>query len=127
MPISILAVEEPSGTVCSMDNTFERRRWNVAGRRLPGHGRISSRARFLKPTCAPAASPASIACWFGVCGATFRPGNVSVEILTDAGRPSQRFIRQEVPLTEKDALVVFEVKEGQRKQEVAEAQLAHLA
>ena len=53
-------------------------------------------------------------------------GHATVELLTDVGRPSQRFIRQEVPLTEKDALVVFEVKEGQREQEIAEAQLAHL-
>lgn len=35
-------------------------------------------------------------------------------------------IRQEVPLTEKDALVVFDVKEGRRNQEIADAQLAQL-
>ncbi len=46
--------------------------------------------------------------------------------MTDLGRPSERVIHQEVPLTEKDALVVFEVKEGRRQQEVAEAQLAQL-
>jgi hypothetical protein len=53
-------------------------------------------------------------------------GHATVELLTDIGRPSQKYIRKAVPLTEKDALVVFEVKEGQRKQEIAEAQLAHL-
>ena len=33
---------------------------------------------------------------------------------------------KQIPLTEQDALVVFDVKEGQRQQEVADAQLAHL-
>ena len=49
-----------------------------------------------------------------------------MELLTDVGRKSQRFIRKQIPLTEQDALVVFDVKEGQRQQEVADAQLAHL-
>jgi hypothetical protein len=53
-------------------------------------------------------------------------GRVSVEVLTDFGRPTQNFVQKEIPLTEKDALVIFEVKDGKRKVEIAEAQLANL-
>jgi hypothetical protein len=42
------------------------------------------------------------------------------------GRPTQRYIQQQIPLTEKDALITFEVKEGRRQEELAAAQLEHL-
>jgi hypothetical protein len=53
-------------------------------------------------------------------------GKVTIDILSDIGRESQRYIRQEIDLTEKDALVRVDVKDGSRKTPVGEAQIAHL-
>ncbi len=53
-------------------------------------------------------------------------GKVTIDVLSDVGRDAQKFIHQEIDLTERDALVVVDVKQGSRKTPIGEAQLAHL-
>jgi hypothetical protein len=120
-----LAVEEPSGTVCSIDSRSTAGGGTLLGDAFPGSDRSQSGSVSETYLCPQGFSGQYRLLVRRVWG-NVSTGHVSVEVLTDVGRPSQRFIRKDVPLTEKDALVVFEVKEGQRKQEVAEAQLAHL-
>jgi len=118
-----LAVEEPSGTVCSLQNT-----------RSPGGGVL------LGDAYAGESQPGNVSetyiCPKGFSG-TYRllvrrvwgdvsTGHATVEILTDIGRPTQRLIQQQVALKEQDALVLFEVKEGRREEQIAAAQLQHL-
>ncbi len=120
-----LAVEEPSGTVCSIDSLSTSGGGTLLGDAFPGSDSSQSGSVSETYLCPQGFSGQYRLLVRRVWG-NVSTGHVSVEVLTDVGRPSQRFIRKDVPLTEKDALVVFEVKEGQRKQEVAEAQLAHL-
>jgi hypothetical protein len=50
-------------------------------------------------------------------------GKVTIDVLTDVGRPSQRHVREQISLTEKDAIVRVDVKEGRRNTPLALAQL----
>ncbi len=120
-----LAVEEPSGTVCSLENRSTAGGGTLLGDSYPGRGDDETGTVSETYICPDGFSGQYRLLVRRVWG-NVSTGNVTIEILTDVGRPSQRFIRKEVPLTEKNVLVVFEVKEGQRKQEVAQAQLAHL-
>ena len=120
-----LAVEEPSGTVCSLANPTTSGGGTLLGDSFPGVGEDESGSVSETYICPRGFSGRYRLLLRRIWG-NVSTGHATVELLTDVGRPTQRYIRKQVPLTEKDALVVFEVKEGQRKQEIAEAQLAHL-
>ncbi len=120
-----LAVEEPSGTVCSLENRASAGGGTLLGDAFPGSGDEPSGTVSETYICPQGFSGQYRLLVRRVWG-NVSTGHATVDIITDLGRPSERVIRQEVPLTEKDALVVFEVKEGRRKQEIADAQLAQL-
>ncbi|MEM1068915.1 MAG: hypothetical protein AAGI63_08475, partial [Planctomycetota bacterium] len=120
-----LVIEEPSGTICSLDNRSTASGGTLLADSFPKsagdkNGEISE--TYICPQGFSGQYRVLIRRVWG----DVSTGHATIEILTDVGRPSQRFVRQEVPLTEKDALVIFEVKDGQRKEQIAEAQLAHL-
>ena len=120
-----LMVEEPSGTVCSHENRTTAGGGTLLADAFPGHGEDETGSISEIYLCPQGFSGQYRVLLRRVWG-NVSTGHATIEILTDVGRPSQRYIREQIPLTEKDALVVFEVKEGRRQQEVAEAQLAHL-
>lgn len=120
-----LAVEEPSGTVCSLDNRSTAGGGTLLADAFPGsaadvEGTVSE--TYLCPQGFSGQYRLLIRRVWG----NVTSGRVSVEVLTDFGRPEQNFVQKEIPLTEKDALVIFEVKDGKRQVEIAEAQLANL-
>ena len=120
-----LAIEEPPGTVCSYETKSSAGGGTLLADSFPGstedkEGTVSE--TYLCPQGFSGQYRLLIRRVWG----NVSTGRVTVEILTDTGRPTQRVIRQEVPLTEQDALVIFEVKDGKRKEEVGEAQLANL-
>ncbi len=120
-----LAVEEPSGTVCSIDNPTTAGGGTLIGDAFPG-SKNDKQGTVSETYLCPEGFSGQYRLLVRRVWGNVSTGSATVELLTDVGRPSQRFIRKQLPLTEKDALVVFEVKEGQRKQEIADAQLAHL-
>ena len=120
-----LAVEEPGGTVCSLENRSSASGGTLLGDSYPGQGENESGAVSEMYVC-PRGFNGQYRLLVRKVWGEVSTGQVTVEIVTDAGRQSQRFIRKEIPLTEKDALCVFEVKEGKRKEKLGEAQLAHL-
>jgi hypothetical protein len=54
-------------------------------------------------------------------------GHVSVDIFTHYGSKEQTHIRQNIPLADKDAMLVFKLENGRRVQPIEEAQLANVA
>src|SRR5690606_13040410 len=50
-------------------------------------------------------------------------GKVTVDVITNFGTPEERRIRQQIPLAEKDAMVVFEVPKGRRVEHLAQAHI----
>ncbi|WP_198953651.1 hypothetical protein [Rhodopirellula sp. MGV] len=120
-----LAVEEPSGTVCSMENRSSAGGGTLLGDSYPGQGESKSGTISETYVC-PSGFSGQYRLMVRKIWGEVSTGQATVEIVTDAGRPSQNFIRQEIPLTEKDAMLVFEVKDGKRKEQLGEAQLADL-
>ncbi|KAA5547347.1 VWA domain-containing protein [Roseiconus nitratireducens] len=120
-----LAVEEPGGTVCSMENRSTAGGGTLLADAYPGYGEDSSGTVSETYLC-PRGFSGQYRLLVRKVWGEVSTGNVTVEIVTDAGRPEQNFIRKEIPLTEKDALCVFQVKNGKRKEKLGEAQLAHL-
>ena len=122
-----IAVEEPSGTICSLEDPNSAGGGTFLGDKFPGL-ELSKDDGFVSET---------YVCPHGFTGVyrilirrvwgNVATGKVTVDVLSDIGRKSQRYVRQEVELTEKDALVSVNVQEGSRKTPVGEAQLAHLA
>jgi hypothetical protein len=54
-------------------------------------------------------------------------GKVTVDIITNYGSKDERRIREQLPLVDKDALVVFEVPKGRRVEHLAQPNIEHLA
>jgi tetratricopeptide (TPR) repeat protein len=54
-------------------------------------------------------------------------GKVTVDVYTHHGTPSMVHIRQQIPVSERDALVTFDLTDGRRTEPLAEAQLAMAA
>ncbi|QDT10412.1 VWA domain-containing protein [Planctomycetes bacterium K23_9] len=120
-----VAVEEPSGTVCSLENALTESGGTLLGDSFPGSGEDETGAVSETYIC-PKGFTGTYRLLLRRVWGNVSTGKATVEILTDLGRPTERFIQKQVPLTERDALLVFEVKDGQRKQEIAHAQLDHL-
>ncbi len=53
-------------------------------------------------------------------------GKVSVHLLTDYRTPNQRYVMEQIPLNDRDAMIEIEVKEGHRKTSILEASLAQV-
>lgn len=54
-------------------------------------------------------------------------GKVTVDVITHYGTPEQKVIHEQIPLTDKAAVVVFEMKDGRRHDPLPEAQVANVA
>jgi hypothetical protein len=120
-----LAVEEPSGTVCSLENRSSAGGGTLLADAFPGSASDKDGTVSETYLCPQGFSGQYRLLVRRVWG-NVTSGRVSVEVLTDFGRPEQKFVQKEIPLTENDALVIFEVKDGKRKVEIADAQLANL-
>lgn len=117
-----LSVEEPSGTVCSLSNPR-----TLSGGSLLNDG---------NPHDAPSADGFSetYACPQGYSGeyriliekvwGEVAGGKVTVDILTDFGMPQQSYHREQIVLSEKDALVKIAVKNGHRETPLTDAIVA---
>jgi hypothetical protein len=53
-------------------------------------------------------------------------GKVTVEIDTHIGTDKQTHIKKQISIDDKDAVVLFNVQDGRRREPIAERQLAHL-
>lgn len=118
-----IAVEEPTGTVCSATNPR-----TIAGGLLLGDASSMDKAGRdgYSETYACAQGYSGVyriairKIWGDVAG-----GKVTVQMVTDYKTPDQRYIEQQVSL-DRDAILIAEVKNGHRKEPIAEAQLAKL-
>lgn len=121
-----IAVEEPAGTQCSFRQPRSTsggvllgdvssadsgktsdgfREIYVCGEAFDGQYRVGLRNVWGKPT----------------------GGKVTVDIFTHYGTPEQKVIHEQIPLGEKAAVVVFEMKDGRRQDALPEAQVAQVA
>ncbi len=120
-----IRVQEPAGTICSLSNPK-----TTSGGILIGDTSSSSEKANVNGyseyyVCAQGfAGQYDVLVrrvWGQVSG-----GKATVEIYTDFGTPEQSFVTHQVDLSEKDALIQVAVKNGQRKETIADAQLANV-
>jgi uncharacterized membrane protein YgcG len=119
-----LLVEEPSATVCSLQN-----RRTTSGGVLIGDTYSSD-----KPT--PNGFSEYYVCPQGYTGqyrlflrrvwGDVTAGKVTVEIVTNYGGKEQTYGKQQIPLGEKNAIVNFEVQNGRRNEPIEAERLANL-
>jgi hypothetical protein len=121
-----IAVEEPAGTVCSLHQP----------RTTSGGVHLGDTASIAKDQSTKGFSETY------VCNEAFsgqyrlliknvwgKPTSrkVTVDVYTNFGTDQQRVIHDQVPLDDKNAAVVFEIKDGRRKDALPEAQVAQVA
>jgi len=121
-----ISVEEPSGTVCTLRNPRTTSggvllgdvssadkgatvdgysETYVCGEGFDGEYRVLIRNVWGKPTS----------------------GKVTVDVYTHYNTDKQQLISKQIPLSDKNALVVFNLNEGRRAEPLAEAQVAQVA
>jgi hypothetical protein len=121
-----LSVEEPAGTVCSL----RQPRTTSGGVHMGDVSAIADKKTSKGFTeayvCGEAFSGEYRVSLRNVWG---RPTSrkVNIDIYTNFGTDQQRVISEQIPLGEKNAVVVFEVKDGRRKNGLPEAQVANVA
>jgi hypothetical protein len=119
-----LMVEEPSGSICSF-----RAPRSTAGGLLVGESfniADTSQGRSESYIC-----PEGFAGQYRVLvkrvWGKVTAGKVTVDIYTNYNTDKQKHIRQQIPLADKDALVIFNVPQGRRQEALAEHQIANIA
>jgi hypothetical protein len=118
-----LRVREPAGTICSASSPL-----TIGGGTLVGDVSSAGQKAQLGGYSEYYVCPQGFAgqydilirkIWGEVSG-----GKATVEIYTDFGTPEQNYISQAVDLSEKDVMIQVAVKNGQRKEPIADAQVA---
>jgi hypothetical protein len=119
-----LMVEEPGGTICSF-----RAPRSTSGGVLVGES--------LKTAKSSEGQTETYICPEGFTGqyrmlvkrvwGKVTGGKVTVDIYTNFNTDKQTHIREQIPVGDKDAMVVFDVANGRRKEALAEQQVANVA
>jgi len=121
-----LLVEEPAGTVCSAGNPHTTGGGVMLGdnwARLGGESPDGYSEYYVCPEGFSGQYRMMIKRIWGKPTA----GKVTVEVATNYGSDKQQYLRKQVPLGEKNAAVVFELKEGRRKDPLDAQQIANVA
>jgi hypothetical protein len=119
-----LMVEEPGGSVCSLSNPR-----TISGGMLLSDGSPSQKATvdgYSETYVCPKGFTGEYKILLKRIYGDVTAGKVTVEILSDYGTDKQRYIREQIPVMEKDAMVRVAVQEGHRQEPVAEAHLANI-
>jgi hypothetical protein len=126
-----LAVEEPSGTICSLRNQRTTAGGVMLGDSISNPGQKSADGvseTYVCPEAFPGEYRVSIRRVWGKVAA----GKVTVDLVTNVRTDRERtscgqHIRRQIPLGEKDAMVVFTLPVGRRQQPLEEQQVASAA
>jgi len=115
-------VEEPSGAVCSVHH-----------QRTPSGGVLLGDA-FANSAENTGTTSESYVCPEGFSGqyrmlvrriwGDVTAGKVTVDVYINRNTPNEKHIRRQIPLTDKDAIIIFEVPEGRRQESLAAHQIA---
>ena len=119
-----LLVEEPSGTVCSLQSPRSAGGGVLLGDSFSGDE--PSVAGYSESYVCPEGFSGEYRILLRRVWGNVSTGHVTVDVITDVGRPEQHYFRRQIPLTEQNALITFQVQDGRRKQPVAEAKLVDL-
>jgi hypothetical protein len=118
-----MSILEPSGDVCSLRSVRTAGGGVMLGDGVPVRDKASYSESYICPQGFAGVYKMLIRrAWGDVAG-----GKVTVEILTNYGTDQQKRIFKQIPLSEKDALVVFDLPVGRRQKQIDEQQLETIA
>ena len=119
-------VEEPSGTVCSF-----RHPRTTGGGVLLGDAASADRGNSAQGLSETYVCPEAFNGTYRVAirrvWGKVTAGKVTVDVYSHYGTPEQKHLRDQIPLSDADSLVVFDLSDGRRTEPLAEQQLANAA
>jgi hypothetical protein len=121
-----IAVEEPSGTLCSYRYPQSAGGGTLIGDTLGSQKKSASHVSSETYVC-PQAFSGEYKIYIRSVWGKVAAGKVTVDIVTHHLTEKSKTIHEQVPLGDKDALVLFAVKEGRRQEPLPEAQVAQVA
>ena len=121
-----VVVEEPSGAICSLHNPRSTGGGVLLGDNFARTGASAVAGNSEVYVCANGFSGDYRVLIKKVWGKV-TAGHVTVEIFTHYGSKDQTYLKKNIALGAKDALVTFQVKDGRRQDVLAEQQVAQVA
>jgi hypothetical protein len=121
-----LSVEEPTAAVCSARNPRTTAGGVMFGDNSSDAGQQTAEGTSETYVC-PKGFTGKYRLFLRRVWGDVAAGKVTVEICTNYGSPQQRYGKQQIPLSEKDAVVNFELPEGRLHEPLAEQKLARIA
>ena len=120
-----LLVEEPAGTVCS----FRNPRTSAGGVMLGDTASrgAASKEGYSEVYVCPEAFTGTYKMQLRRVWGKLTAGKVTIDLCTDFGTKQERHEKQQIPLGEQDAMVVFDVLQGRRNDPVAQHLVANAA
>ncbi len=116
-----LVVKEPAGTVCSLQNPRTTAGGIILG---DSYAAGSNKSGYTETYVCPKGFKGQYRLLIHRVWGKVTAGKVTVDIQTN--NPDRPHIHAQVPLGEKDALVLFDVNKGRRTEQMAHQQLANL-
>ncbi len=121
-----LAVEEPSGTLCSLRTARTTAGGILLGDAITQAGRDSYGGHSEVYVC-PKGFDGKYRLLVRRVWGNVVAGKVSVEVMTHYRTPNAVDVRKKIPLDKDQAVVVFELKDGRRKEPLRDQQVANAA
>ena len=121
-----ILIEEPSGTVCSLRNQRTTAGGVLLGDSFAHNGSESENVTSETYVC-PKAFTGRYRMLVRRIWGDVTAGKVTVDIYTNRHTENEKHVRKQIPLTDKDSMVVFAVDEGRRKESLTEHQVASVA
>lgn len=119
-------IEEPSGAVCAFRNPRTSGGGVLLGDSSSQDNRGAGQGTTETYECPEAFSGTYRVLVRRVWGKV-TAGKVTVDLYAHYGTPEEKHLREQIPLGEQDALVVFDLHDGRRREPLAEHQLANAA
>jgi hypothetical protein len=119
-------VEEPGGTVCSLQNQRTLSGGVLLGDAAAGSGADANGMLSESYVCPQGFSGQYRVLVRRIWG-DVTAGKVTVDVYINRHTPHERHVRQQIPLADKDALILFSVDEGRRAEALKEQQIAMLS
>jgi hypothetical protein len=121
-----LVVVEPSGSICSIHNPRTIGGGVISGDTTTQSGKATAAGTYEAYVC-PFAFSGEYKVYVKKVWGKVAAGHVTIDVITHFGTDKQTHLHKNIPIGEKPALVMFEVKDGRRTEPLEEQQLGQVA
>ena len=122
-----MSLEEPAGTICSLRNPRTTSGGVMVGDSYSRGDASTSVDGYREVYVCPEGFSGTYRMLLRRIWGQVTAGKVTVDICTNYGSENEKHIRKQIPLGAKDAMVIFDVPDGRRNDQLAEHQVASVA